>query len=131
MNQGQEHQPDIQEQQDWIETKLKQLAEETDEEFTASIVEQFREAAPGMLADLREALERADLPLATRVAHSLKGNCATFGLARLAASLQEVEGYCRSAAPPAPQAVEPIASRFRLAETQLLGAMQVVLNARK
>jgi HPt (histidine-containing phosphotransfer) domain-containing protein len=118
------------EQQDWIEAKLKQLAEETDEEFAASIVAQFRTSAPGMLTELRDALERADLPLATRIAHSLKGNCATFGLARLAAVLQEVEGQCRNAAPPAPQYVEPLTERYRVAETQLQSAIDTVLNAR-
>jgi HPt (histidine-containing phosphotransfer) domain-containing protein len=118
------------EQQDWIENKLKQLAEETDEEFAVSIVSQFRESAPSMLAELREALERADLPLATRIAHSLKGNCATFGLARLAASLQEVEGHCRNAAPPAPQAVEPLSLRYRSAEQQLVSAIDTVLKAK-
>ena len=116
------------ERQEFIDSKLKQLAEETDDEFAATITGQFRETAPGMLAELREALERADAPLAGRIAHSLKGNCATFGLAALAGRLQQVELECRNAAPPAPVMVNALEERYRAAELQLMAAIQTVLS---
>ena len=112
-----------------IESKLKLLADETDPQFAVSIVAEFCAAAPAMLSDLRDALARGDAPLACRIAHSLKSNCATFGMLNIAAVLQQVELACKQQkAPPAP-AIEAIVASYLAAEQQLSRAVREVLQS--
>lgn len=49
-----------------------------DEELFLIVVEEMVKIMPQRLADLRTALEANDLPVADRVAHTLKGNAAQF-----------------------------------------------------
>jgi HPt (histidine-containing phosphotransfer) domain-containing protein len=115
-----------------IEEHLRHLAEETDLEFAVQIVDDFRAAAPPMIADMRDALAQTDPKLAGRIAHSLRGNCASFGLIKLAAQLQALESACRQApdSPPV-SAVEPVAATYQSAEALLFTAARVVLKPRK
>ncbi len=46
--------------------------------------------------DLRQALERGDLPQAMRYAHSMKGNCAMVGAELPRAESYTLENLCRS-----------------------------------
>lgn len=112
-----------------IERKLRTLAEETDREFAAQIVEEFRSAAPPMLQDLRDALAQTDAVLAGRIAHSLKSNCATFGLIKLANHLQALELSCRQGQEPPPLSiVEPMITVYRAADAQLAAAVRTVFG---
>jgi HPt (histidine-containing phosphotransfer) domain-containing protein len=43
------------------------------------VVEVFRDVYPGMLAELKQAVDRRDAPVITRAAHTLKGVVANFG----------------------------------------------------
>jgi HPt (histidine-containing phosphotransfer) domain-containing protein len=111
-----------------IEEHLRQLAEETDLEFAVQIVDDFRAAAPPMIADLRDALAQTDPKLAGRIAHSLRGNCATFGLLNLAAQLHALETACKQnqVAPPV-GAIEPVAASFSSADALLAQAVRGLL----
>ena len=60
-------------------------------EFAAELVGTFLEEAPGMLAELREALAGAQDERFRRTAHSLKSNCNTFGALALAAMARALE----------------------------------------
>ena len=112
-----------------IENKLKMLAEETDPEFAASIVAEFCAAAPAMLSDLRDALARGDAILACRIAHSLKSNCATFGMQNIAAVLQEVELSCKHQNTPHAPAIEAIVASYQAAQQHLSRAVREVLQS--
>jgi HPt (histidine-containing phosphotransfer) domain-containing protein len=111
-----------------IEARIRALVEETDPEFTLQIIEEFRSAAPPMLRELREALARPDSTVAGRIAHSLKSNCATFGLIRLASQLQALELACKDHPPPPVSAVEQVVAVYRAAEALLAEATQSVLG---
>lgn len=60
-------------------------------EFAAELVGTFLEEAPGMLAELREALAGAQAERFKRSAHSLKSNANTFGALELAAQARALE----------------------------------------
>lgn len=49
-----------------------------DEDLFQIVIEEMVKIMPQRLADLRAALEANDLPVADRVAHTLKGNAAQF-----------------------------------------------------
>jgi HPt (histidine-containing phosphotransfer) domain-containing protein len=111
-----------------IEARLRSLVEETDPGFAREIVEEFRLSAGPMLSDLREALMRHDARLAGRLAHTLKSNCATFGLARLAERLKDLELECRQAAPhPTSFGVEGLLAAFKAADAQLEHVAEALL----
>lgn len=78
-----------------VEAKLHELATETDPEFVQDIVQEFLSTAPSQVVEIQDALNREDMAKAGRAAHSLKANCATFGLAGLAHALQQLEMSCR------------------------------------
>jgi HPt (histidine-containing phosphotransfer) domain-containing protein len=112
-----------------IERKLRTLAEETDPEFAAQIVQEFRSAAPPMLRDLRDALSHMDAAVAGRIAHSLKSNCATFGLMKLANHLQALELSCKDKLdPPSLSSVEPMITVYHAADAQLAAAVRTVFG---
>src|SRR5262249_3282743 len=52
---------------------------EGDPALLEEIVDLFRETYPGMLAELKQAVDRRDAPAVTRSAHTLKGVVANFG----------------------------------------------------
>jgi HPt (histidine-containing phosphotransfer) domain-containing protein len=111
-----------------IESRLKALAGETDPGFAREIVEEFRANAWPMLSDLREALIRSDTKLAGRLAHTLKSNCATFGLARLAYRLRDMEIECRQESPhPISLGIEGLLASFKAADAQLEQAAALLL----
>jgi HPt (histidine-containing phosphotransfer) domain-containing protein len=62
-----------------------------DPEFLAELVGDFLADAPVQLTSLRETAASTDAVAARRAAHTLKGNCRTFGAARLASLCQVAE----------------------------------------
>ena len=68
-----------------------ELQDSAGAEFTAELVGTFLEEAPGMLAELRDALAGAQAERFTRMAHSLKSNAHTFGALELAAQARALE----------------------------------------
>jgi HPt (histidine-containing phosphotransfer) domain-containing protein len=60
-------------------------------DFVGELVETFLTEAPGMLAELRRALNAGDAERFRRVAHSLKSNSNTFGAGTLATMARNLE----------------------------------------
>ncbi len=65
-------------------------------EFVGALIDTFLDHAPGQLASLRNALERADSDELRRAAHTLKSNAATFGATSLAEVSRELEDKARA-----------------------------------
>ena len=72
-------------------TTFTELQEAAGAEFVAELVGTFLEEAPGMLAELRDALAVRDGERFRRAAHSLKSNSQTFGATALGALAREIE----------------------------------------
>ncbi len=72
-------------------TVFAQLGRMTGPEFAKELAQTFAEEAPGMLADLREAMRNGEAERYRRAAHSLKSNSQTFGATKLAAMARMVE----------------------------------------
>lgn len=68
-----------------------ELQEATGADFVTELVGTFLEEAPGMLAELRDALAVRDGERFRRAAHSLKSNSQTFGATALGALAREIE----------------------------------------
>jgi HPt (histidine-containing phosphotransfer) domain-containing protein len=62
-----------------------------DPAFVGELIDEFVQAAPGLLETLREAAASGDGTTAQRAAHTLKGNGRTFGAVELAGLCQEAE----------------------------------------
>ena len=60
-------------------------------EFVVELADTFREEAPPMLAELRDALAQRSAERFRRAAHSLKSNSHTFGATPLAALARALE----------------------------------------
>jgi HPt (histidine-containing phosphotransfer) domain-containing protein len=63
-----------------------------DAEFLAELVGTFLDASPAQLAALEAAAARGDAAEVRRVAHTLKSNAATFGMADVEKLCRELEG---------------------------------------
>lgn len=72
---------------------LGQLCESVgdDPAFLAELVDEFLQDAPTQLESLRGAATLGDAPVASRAAHTLKGNSRTFGATALASLCHEAE----------------------------------------
>ena len=73
-----------------LEGTLRRLG--NDRQLFVDLVRFYREDSPGLVNNLRDAIERRDAPAATLAAHSLKGLSATCGgvsVAKIAAHLEE------------------------------------------
>jgi signal transduction histidine kinase/CheY-like chemotaxis protein/HPt (histidine-containing phosphotransfer) domain-containing protein len=66
-----------------------------DPAFVADLIDTFLTDAPGLLADLRDGLERGDAEVIRRAAHTLKSNGATFGAVRFSEFCRELEALSR------------------------------------
>jgi HPt (histidine-containing phosphotransfer) domain-containing protein len=62
-----------------------------DDAFLLELVDTFLEDAPGLMADMRRAVEEGDAALLRRSAHSLKSNSAEFGATDLRNMCRELE----------------------------------------
>jgi HPt (histidine-containing phosphotransfer) domain-containing protein len=67
------------------------LTELVGETFIGELVETFFEEAPGLLAEMKQALDGSDAETFRRTAHSLKSNGQSFGAMRLATLARELE----------------------------------------
>ncbi len=70
---------------------LDQLKASAGADFVRELVDTFLADAPGMLAQLHEALGSGDAATFRRTAHSLKSNASTFGANALAAQAKSLE----------------------------------------
>lgn len=66
-----------------------------DKETYVEISHYFAAHLPESLSQLQNALDRGDLESATRLAHSMKSNCATVGAEHLRERCQALEKLCR------------------------------------
>jgi HPt (histidine-containing phosphotransfer) domain-containing protein len=69
-----------------------------DDAFLLELVDTFLDDAPGLLADMRRALEEGDIVLLRRSAHSLKSNSAEFGATDLHGLCRELEDMAKAGA---------------------------------
>ena len=84
------------------------LTELVGDDFISELVETFFEEAPGLLAEMEQALDGNDADSFRRAAHSLKSNGNSFGATRLAGLARELEtlgrdGRLEEAGPRMPQ----------------------------
>jgi HPt (histidine-containing phosphotransfer) domain-containing protein len=77
---------------------LDRLLETTggDPAFVGVLLETFAEDAPGLIAQLGDALSADDARTALRAAHTLKSNAATFGASALSALCADLEARART-----------------------------------
>ena len=68
-----------------------------DREIYLEIAHCFADNLPAALDALDAAICDLDMPTATRLAHSLKGNCSTVGAEELRAACLSMEQLCRAA----------------------------------
>ena len=61
------------------------------DDFIGELIDTFLEDAPGMIEEMKSALEGNDADTFRRAAHSMKSNAATFGADDLAALAKELE----------------------------------------
>jgi HPt (histidine-containing phosphotransfer) domain-containing protein len=71
------------------------LAETVGEDFVGELIDTFLEEAPGMIAEMQQALSAGDVDRFRRAAHSLKSNANTFGAMGLAEKARELEYMAR------------------------------------
>lgn len=67
------------------------LRDTVGDDFAIELVDTFLEEAPGILAELRNALAATDADGYRRAAHSLKSNASTFGALTLAGLARDAE----------------------------------------
>jgi len=120
--------PDYAENSETIREKLRQLSDETDLDFAVQLVGEFSELAPTSLAELKEAVAQSDGSRAGRIAHSLKGNCATFGLANLARKMLAVETTCRQGKVVPLESVTELERDYATAADELHGVVQELME---
>ncbi len=70
---------------------LREMEQASGQGMLAGVIGVFFESAPPMLADARQALEKADASGLSRAAHSLKGSCSNFGAHHLRALCERLE----------------------------------------
>jgi len=71
------------------------LSDAVGEDFVGELIDTFLEEAPGIFAEMRQALSAGDADSFRRAAHSLKTNAATFGATELAEKAKELEYMAR------------------------------------
>lgn len=71
------------------------LKDTTGEDFIAELVDTFLGEAPGLISQMRSALDSQDADTFRRAAHSMKSNAATFGAMELSTLAKELEGFGR------------------------------------
>lgn len=71
---------------------IAQLRETLTADMRRDLGETFRDQVNGCLDELRAAVQRGDASERRRVAHLLKGSCATMGASRLRALCERLEG---------------------------------------
>ncbi len=74
---------------------FEELRQMSGPDFIDELVDTFLEDAPGLIREMRTALQARDAETFRRAAHSLKSNSATFGATRLSIMAKELEGLGR------------------------------------
>lgn len=70
---------------------FQELKDMSGADFIDELVDTFLEDAPGLVKEMRSALQASDAEAFRRAAHSLKSNSATFGANRLSGLAKELE----------------------------------------
>ena len=73
------------------QTTFDNLTELVGDDFIGELLETFFEEAPGLLEEMRQALDSGDAEIFRRSAHSLKSNGASFGARQLASLARDME----------------------------------------
>ena len=74
---------------------LETLSESVGKDFVGELIDTFKEEAPGMFLEMKQALSANDADGFRRAAHSLKTNANTFGATELAEQAKELEYLAR------------------------------------
>jgi HPt (histidine-containing phosphotransfer) domain-containing protein len=83
-------------EQDYLRLDMAEAVERMgDKDIYLEISRYFAEHIPDSVADLGKALMQGDLASATRLAHSMKSNCAAVGAELLREGSFELERLCR------------------------------------
>jgi HPt (histidine-containing phosphotransfer) domain-containing protein len=102
------------------------LQETAGADFVVELVGAYLEEAPGMIADLKDALAAGDAERFKRAAHSLKSNSNTFGAHALGAMARSLElgglAHARAAKPGPIEALEAEFARVAAALKELARA---------
>ena len=102
---------------------------EGDEELLAELAGLFLEEAPGLLAQMREALAAGDAPRLERAAHSLKGSASNIDAPETTAAASALELLVRDGgigqAGPLADRVEGAVTRLSVELGRLVGGRQV------
>ena len=77
-------------------TALTALFESVGSEFVTELIDTFKEEAPPMFEELRQAQSQGDADTFRRASHSLKTNANTFGATRLAGLARDLEIRARA-----------------------------------
>jgi HPt (histidine-containing phosphotransfer) domain-containing protein len=72
-------------------TTFDELRQISGAEFMDELIDTFLDDAPGMVRQMKSALETGDADSFRRAAHSMKSNAATFGAGTLAELAKELE----------------------------------------
>ena len=95
------------------------LSESVGEDFVGELIETFVEEAPGMFAEMRQALSAGDADGFRRAAHSLKTNAKTFGANGLAEKAMELEYMARKEVLEVGERLEILEEAYRHAVREL------------
>jgi HPt (histidine-containing phosphotransfer) domain-containing protein len=93
---------------DWKQLAL--IREECGPEEAASILAELISELPPLFTGLRTAHAAFDAAETVRLAHQIKGSCATFGLARFAEHLHQIEGAAQAGQLPSPADLDALES---------------------
>ncbi|MBK9114599.1 MAG: Hpt domain-containing protein [Betaproteobacteria bacterium] len=98
------------------------LRDTTGSDFVRELIDTFLQEAPGMLADLEQALAALDADRFRRAAHSLKSNGNTFGALALGALARELElSGVAEISDRGANALAPVAAEYARVATALAG----------
>ncbi|SDS52910.1 Hpt domain-containing protein [Opitutus sp. GAS368] len=75
---------------------LRDLSPEGDSEFLRELIAIYLADTPRQLAQMEEALAKADASLVIRAAHSIKGSSGNFGAQEFARIAQEIESHAKA-----------------------------------
>jgi CheY-like chemotaxis protein len=104
---------------------LAQLREDLGNSVVRDVIGEFLKEAPSLLATLRDAVARQDVPAIRRAAHSFKGTSASLGAAHLSGQCEELERASRAGnITDAPAKVSEIEAAFSAAEKALTAAKE-------
>lgn len=107
------------------QTVFADLQDAMGSDFADQLVTTFLDGAPGMLADLKDAVARADADQFRRTAHSIKSNADVFGAQNLAEIARQLE---LSGLPEDPEAGREKVALLDAENQRAMAALRDLLN---